>query len=61
MNQKPPMRESGMVAMMSNASSRRRKMRNNSTKITSKVNGTTTRSLALARSRYSNCPDQVIE
>ncbi len=44
--------------MISTASSRRRKVRYSSTKMTSNVKGTTTRNFALARSRYSNCPAQ---
>ncbi|EWS57317.1 hypothetical protein Y695_04856 [Hydrogenophaga sp. T4] len=60
-NQMPPMRAKGSVAMMSRASSRRRKVRYSSRKITSSVNGTTSLSCALARSRNSNWPDHDTE
>ena len=54
----PPTSAKGSVAMISSASSRRRKVRYSSTKMISSVNGTTSFSWAVARSRNSNCPDQ---
>ena len=60
-SQMPPTSANGSVAMISSASSMRLKVRYSSTKMISKVNGTTSFSFAVARSRYSNCPDQAIE
>ena len=50
----PPVSANGSVAMISPASPMREKVKYNSTKMISKVAGTTTFRRALARSRYSN-------
>ena len=57
----PPTRANGSAAMISSASPNAPKVRYSSTKMMSSVNGTTTLSLAVARSRNSNWPDQEIE
>ena len=57
----PPTSANGRVAMISSASSMRLKVRYSSTKMISSVNGTTSLSFAVARSRNSNCPDHEIE
>ena len=57
----PPTNANGSVAMISSASSNLLNVRYSSTKTISSVNGTTTFSFAVARSRNSNCPDHEIE
>ncbi len=57
-SQKPPISANGTVSISRAASPTRRKAKYSSRKITSRVSGTTVRSLASARSRYSNWPDQ---
>jgi len=61
MNQKPPTSAKGSVAMMRAASLKRRNVSNSRTKMMIKVAGTTIFNLSVARSRYSNWPDQEIE
>ena len=61
MSQTPPISAKGSVARIRSASSVLRKVRNNNTKITAMVTGTTIFNLSLARCRYSNCPDHEIE
>ena len=61
MSQKPPTSANGTVDISSSASAAELKVRNNSTKMTTSVTGMTVRSLAAARSRYSNWPDHAIE
>ena len=57
-SQKPPAKAKGSDSMTIKVSEIRRKFSHNSPKMMSSVAGTTMRSRALARSRYSNCPLQ---
>src|SRR5438874_1278293 len=57
----PPTSASGKVIMMSAASANRRNVRYRRTKMIARMKGTTSFSFLVARSRYSNCPDQLTE
>ncbi len=58
MSQKPPTSENGTAAITRRASFADRNSRYSRTKMTASVAGTTTFSRSVARSRYSNWPDQ---
>ncbi|CAH0326889.1 hypothetical protein SRABI106_04816 [Rahnella aquatilis] len=58
-SQTPPVRANGSVAMISRASRTLLNVTYNRTKMIKSVTGSTIFSFAVARSRYSNCPDQL--
>ena len=52
----PPMAESGMAVKISTDCLSERKVKNSSTKMSSKATGTAIRSRSVAWRRFSNCP-----
>ena len=55
----PPTSENGIVSRTISTSAMLRKLRNNSSRMVTRVSGTINDRRSLARSRYSYCPDQV--